>query len=323
MSLPANEETVALLLSTLSEPVAEPLLGRFEPAVAGRLRTRLVEFRETAPEPALIDAAVREYFDFQRIADRVIPPVAAESTPTPGSDTHVATEPTSPTAVHADELKQIATEKLLRAIQNERPAVIALVLTLLDPAKASALLKGLPTEVRPEVVFKMSQPTPDTPLLLETAIRAVLEKCRGMRDEAKVLSGEDREKNLALMLRGLGREERKGILESLGKTDPDLVNRVVGNLFSVNDMLRVEDRSLQVFLQAVDVRTLAASLKGADEGLMKKVTANLSNRAKETLAEEMGLQINLSPAKVKEAQAKFVDVFRSFEEQDKLTFTDA
>lgn len=322
MSLPANEETVALLLSTLSEPVAAPLLGRLEPAIAERLRTRLVEFSQTAPEPDVVDAAVKEYFDFQRIADRVLPPVSEESTTSPGSDTAVAIEPPSPTAAQADELKQIAPDKLIRAIQNERPAVIALVLSLLEPARASDLLKGLPAEVRPEVVFKMSQPPPDTPLLIETTLRAVLEKCRGMRDEAKVPSGSDREKNLAQMLRGLGRDERKAILESLGKTDPDLVNRVVGNLFSVNDMLRVEDRSLQVFLQAVDVRTLAASLKGAEEPLMKKVTANLSNRAKETLAEEMGLQVNLSPAKVKEAQAKFVEVFRSFEEQDKLTFTD-
>jgi flagellar motor switch protein FliG len=324
MSLPANEETVSLLLWTLSDPETEILLTRLDGPVSGRLRSRLIELRTAPPEETSVDAAVKEFFDFQRIADRtltLIPKDAPLATPS-GSNLTVPSEPT-PAETSTLELKQIEADKLLRAIQSERPAVIALVLSLLEPAKASNLLKGLPPEVRPDVVLKMSQPAPDTPMLLEMTVRAVIEKCRNMPSETKMPSGDDRVKNLAQMLRGLARDERKSILESLDKTDPDLVSRVVSNLYRVEDMLRVEDRSLQVFLQAIDVRTLAGALKGAEENLMKKVTANLSNRAKETLAEEMSMQANLSPTKVKESQAKFVEVFRSFEEQDKLTFVDA
>jgi len=121
------------------------------------------------------------------------------------------------------------------------------------------------------------------------------------------------------MLRALKREERIAIIEALNQADPVACNKVKERLYLFEDILRIEDRALQMVLVELDTPTLAMALSGVVEELKTKVVKNMSSRAQSMLNEEVGLLGNVPASKVQQAQTKIVGILRRFEEEGQLS----
>src|SRR5690606_687666 len=97
-------------------------------------------------------------------------------------------------------------------------------------------------------------------------------------------------------------------------------NRVRSKLFSFNDLMGVEDRSLQRVLSEVDLMTLAIALSGASEELRQRVQTNMSRRARESLIEEMELLPNISDEERAAAETRIVQAMLHLDEKGELMF---
>src|SRR5579883_2610404 len=208
-------------------------------------------------------------------------------------------------------IKNAEPGQLLQFIQDEHPQTIALILVYMAPEQAGAVLSALPPDLQAEVAMRIA--------ILQKTAPEVLEQLDELLGRRLLVSGADFAKaggvqSLANVMGFVDRETEKNILEGLARRDPELATEVKNLLFVFEDIVNLDDRSIQRILKEVDGKDLALALKVANEDLLARVYRNMSSRAAALLKEEIEL---LGPTRMREvgkAQQQIVDVIRTLEE---------
>jgi len=212
-------------------------------------------------------------------------------------------------------IKKTEPAQLLQFIQDEHPQTIALILVYMAPEQAGAVLSALPPDLQAEVAMRIA--------ILQKTAPEVLEQLDELLGRRLLVTGADFAKaggvqSLAMVMGFVDRETEKNILEGLTKRDPDLATEVKNLLFVFEDIVNLDDRSIQRILKEVDGKDLALALKTANDELLQRVYRNMSSRAAGTLREEIEL---LGPTRMREvgkAQQSIVDVIRTLEENGQI-----
>ncbi len=206
--------------------------------------------------------------------------------------------------------------QLLSFLQGEHPQMIALILSFLSADKAAPVLGGLPGELQAEVALRianMDRVAPDvlrdTEKVLEKKFSAVV------GSDFSIVGGID---SVVAIINKAGRKTEKLILEILDEKDPELSEDIRKKLFTFEDIMLVDDRSLQKLLRDVDNKELAMALKGVGNDLREKFYKNMSARAGEMLKEEMEYMGPIRLRDVEEAQQKVVSKIRALEEAGEI-----
>jgi flagellar motor switch protein FliG len=207
--------------------------------------------------------------------------------------------------------------QLLSYVQHEHPQTIALVLAHIPSALASSILAGLSPEVQSEVALRiavMDRTSPDVIRQVEQSLRRKLSAVL-QPDELSTVGGLE---PLIDIINRSDRTTERLILEALEARNPEIAEEVRRRMFMFEDIVELDDRSVQLVLRQVEPADLATALKGVNEEVRDKVTGNLSERGRDNLLEEIDL---LGPVKVKmveEAQQKIVSVIRALEESGQI-----
>lgn len=199
-------------------------------------------------------------------------------------------------------------------IADEHPQVIALVLAHMAPDKASLLLGGLPAHQQAVVAHRIAVMDRTNPEIVRT-VEAVLErKLSSMLQpsEASRVGGVD---PLVNIINRSDRPTERQIVEGLEGLDAALADEVKSRMFMFEDVVGLDDRSVQQVLRQVDTAQLALALKGVSDAVRNKITTNLSERAAENLMEEVELLGAVRLTQVEEAQQGIIRTIRQLEEQ--------
>jgi flagellar motor switch protein FliG len=181
---------------------------------------------------------------------------------------------------------------------DEHPQTIALVIAHMPAALASMVLSGLSQERQTDValrVAKMGQPSPEV-------IRKV-------------------EDVLQRKLSSLLQPTEQSILDGLTARSPELADEVRSLMFMFEDIVNIDDRSMQLVLRGVENADLATALKGVREDVRDKVLRNLSERAAENLVDEIDVLGSVRLSAVEEAQARIIAVIRKCEESGEIVLS--
>jgi flagellar motor switch protein FliG len=203
-------------------------------------------------------------------------------------------------------------------IAEEHPQVIALVLAHMTPDKASLLLSGLPAYQQAIVAHRIAVMDRTSPEIIR-AVEAVLErKLSSMLQPAEVsrVGGVD---PLVNIINRSDRPTERQIVEGLEGLDPTLADEVKSRMFMFEDIVGLDDRSVQQVLRQVDTSDLALALKGVSTAVRNKITSNLSERAAENLLEEVEMLGAVRLVQVEEAQQSIIRTIRQLEEQGQIT----
>ena len=312
-----GNQIAVTLLRALPADAAEQLLSRLDAGASDRIRSQLRDSVGPPPDSD-IDSSLNEFFDLYRIAERGLLPAPPPPAPITLTSAVPAGQPEpEPDPIAA--LRELPADRLSRALDGEPPAAVALLLSVLDKPAAAAVMKGLSQDQRAEVALRFSQPGYRNHAVVQRLARAVVERGTALPTEPPPTPAEDRINDLAAMLRELPRGERILVMLKVENTDPELATKVRAKLYKMEDLLKVQDRQLQTLLAQIDMKTLACSLKGVDERVSTKLSANISSRARDMLQEEIGLMGNISTQQVITAQAELMYLFRQFEEEGKIT----
>ncbi|GBD45793.1 Flagellar motor switch protein FliG [bacterium HR41] len=214
-------------------------------------------------------------------------------------------------------LRRTPPEQIAAFLQSERPQTIAVVLANVDTALAAKVLAKLDAQLQVEVarrIAEMSDTSPEVVREIESVMRM---KLSGVIASSYEESGGV--KSLAEILNNADRTTERNVLEKLGEDDPDLAQQVRDLLFVFEDIVKLDDRSIQLVLKEVDQSDLPLALRGASDDVKEKIMSNLSQRAQELLREEMELQPPQRRSAVEEAQARIVAVVRKLEEAGVIT----
>src|SRR5579885_2248486 len=173
-------------------------------------------------------------------------------------------------------IKNAEPQQLLEFIQDEHPQTIALILVYMSPEQAGAVLSQLPPELQSEVAMRIA--------ILQKTAPEVLEQLDELLGRRLTLTGSDFTKaggvqSLAQVMQYVDRETERNILDGLAKRDPEIATEVKNLLFVFEDIINLDDRSIQRVLKEVDGKDLALALKTANDDLKALIFKNMSSRA--------------------------------------------
>jgi flagellar motor switch protein FliG len=207
--------------------------------------------------------------------------------------------------------------QLLSYVQHEHPQTIALVLAHIPSALASSILSGLAPEVQSDVAHRiavMDRTSPDVIRQVELALQRKLSTVL-QPDELSTVGGLD---PLVDIINRADRTTERLILEALEARNPEIAEEIRRRMFMFEDIVNLDDRSIQLVLRQVEPSDLATALKGVAEEVRDKVTKNLSERGRENLLEEIDLMGPVKVKMVEEAQTKIVAVIRALEDSGQI-----
>ncbi len=207
-----------------------------------------------------------------------------------------------------DFIRRTDPSHLLNFIQGEHPQTIALILAYLDPQKAALILGGLPHQIQADVAKRIAQMDRTSPDVLREVERVLERKLSTLASEDFTSAGGI--DSIVEVLNNVDRGTEKIIIEALEEEDPELAEEIKKRMFVFEDIVLLDDRSIQKVLREVDTQDLAKALKGVDAEVQEKIYRNMSKRASALLREDMDFMGPIRLRDVEESQQKIVNIIQ-------------
>ncbi len=203
-------------------------------------------------------------------------------------------------------------------LKEEDPQTIALVVSYLSAAKGSEVLMGLPDRQR-EIVIEKLATLESTPIEVVETLGEVLSAKVGEK-VSRALNQTGGEKSAAAVLNAMSKDERKKLLDNIDERQPDLVRSIRMKMFTFDDLVHLDVKTMQKIMREVEADKLAIALKAATTALRDAMLGALSKRAAENVNEEIeGLPDNLSMRNIEAAQTSIIDVVRQLETEGEIS----
>jgi len=206
--------------------------------------------------------------------------------------------------------------QLLNFIQNEHPQTIALILAYLHPEQAGLILSSLSPELQVDVarrVAKLDRTNPEVLQEIESTLEQRLSAF--VMDDYTVAGGIE---SIVDILNMVDRTTEKTILDSLEEEEPELAEEIRKRMFVFEDIILLDDRSIQKVLREVDSKDLAMALKTASEEVSARIYKNMSKRAAEMLREDIEYMGPVRLRDIEETQQKIVAIIRRLEDMGEI-----
>jgi len=205
-----------------------------------------------------------------------------------------------------DNLRWMDTAAVADLMRDESPEIVAAILVHLDSSQASAVLRLLPERHRNEVMVRIATLDGIQPAALKD-LNEIMGKLLSNADRVKK-AGLGGVKAAAEMLNQMGAGTETSVLDFIREMDNDLAQQIMDNMFTFDDLAKVDDKGIQALLKEVQTESLVIALKGAPVELRDKVLRNMSTRAAETLKEELDSR---GPVRVSEVEAEQKEMLKT------------
>jgi len=207
--------------------------------------------------------------------------------------------------------------QLASSFQNENPQLIALVLAYLKPEKAAAVLNNLPSEIQATVALRIAEMDRTNPEILNEVEKIIEGKFSSVvSQDFSQAGGVDA---LANIINRTDRTTEKKIMETLEIQNMQIAERVRELMFVFEDIVKLDDRSIQRLLREVETKDLALALKGGNNEVKEKMFKNMSERAGAMLKDDMEYMGPVRAKEVQESQTKIVAIIRALEATGEIT----
>jgi flagellar motor switch protein FliG len=214
-------------------------------------------------------------------------------------------------------LKWMEPRAVVDLIRNEHPQIIALVLSYLDAEKTAKLLPLLPEESHSDLMLRVATLDGVQPAALQE-LHLVME--RQFQGSSRVQSaGSGGPKAVAEILNSLGPKAQATLISQITANDEDLGTRIQDLMYTFDDLIGLEDRAMQELLRQVPTDMLLLALKATDEELKEKIFKNMSQRAAETLREDLAARGPVRLIEVEAAQKEITGTARRLAEEGTIT----
>ncbi len=198
-----------------------------------------------------------------------------------------------------ESLKWMDSDSVADLIRNEHPQTIATILVHLERDQSCEVLRCFTERLRNDVLLRIATLSGVQP----TALRELNDVL------SKLLSGSDVMKKQAMggtrvaadILNFMTGEQEASAMEYLKNYDPDMAQKIMDEMFVFENILDIEDRSVQLLLREVQSESLIIALKGASQDMREKIFKNMSQRAAETMREDLDSK---GPVRLSEVEAQ-------------------
>ncbi len=209
-------------------------------------------------------------------------------------------------------LRRTPPEQIHAFMRNEAPQTIALVIANLHTDLAAQVLALLEPDEQAHVAMRIGTMRETSPEVIEAVEGVLRQRLSNVISQDYSVAGGVH--SLAEILNFTDRGTERNVLESLAQVDPELAEEVRLLLFTFEDIVKLDDRSIQLVLKEVESKDLAVALRGVGAEVQERIVSNMSERGGEMLQEEMEYMPAQKRQVVEEAQGRIVAVVRRLEE---------
>lgn len=209
--------------------------------------------------------------------------------------------------------------QLLNFISEEHNQTIALILSYLNPQQSAMVLTALPQDKQADVarrIAQMDRTSPDVVKEVEDILERKLSSL--VTQDYTIVGGVDA---IVQILNSVDRSTEKHIMETLEIEDTELAEEIKKKMFVFEDIISLDDRSIQRVLREVDNNDLAIALKGSGEEVQNVIFSNLSKRLATMIKEDMDYMGPVRLKDVEEAQQKIVNIIRKLEDAGEIVIS--
>lgn len=215
-----------------------------------------------------------------------------------------------------ERLQEADNDQIISFLQREHPQIVAVILAQLSADKAAAILSELPHDMQVDVVYRMARTKRISPEILAEVERSL--ESQFETDFSQDIGELGGSKKVADILNQTSRITERVILDGLITVDPELANEIKNLMFTFDDLIKLDDRSIQKILKEIDMKELSIALKGASDQVKEKIFSNMSERAGRMLQEEMEYLGPVRLKEVEEAQRHILNVVLNLEESGEI-----
>lgn len=206
--------------------------------------------------------------------------------------------------------------QLLNYIQNEHPQTIALILSYLGATQSAQILSSLPLEKQADVTRRiaiMDRTSPEVVREIETVLESKFSNI--LAQDFTTTGGVQA---VVDILNSVDRGTEKHIMEDLDLRDAELSEEIRRRMFVFEDIITLDNRSIQRIIREIDNSQWAIALKGASEEVKDLIFTNMSKRLVEMIKEDIEFMGPVRIRDIEDAQQGIVNVIRKLEEDGEI-----
>ncbi len=204
-----------------------------------------------------------------------------------------------------ESLKWMDPLSIAELLRNEHPQIVAAILVHLEADQTAGVLKNFSERTRNEVMLRIATLEGIQPTALKD-LNEVLYKVLAGGDKIRKTSMGG-VKTAAEIINMMGTQIEGSVIESIRGFDPDLAQKIMDKMFTFEDLLKLDGKSIQLVLKEVATDQLVVALKGASTELRELVLGNMSSRAAEALREDLESR---GPVRLSEVETQQKDILK-------------
>ena len=201
-------------------------------------------------------------------------------------------------------------------IRLEHPQVIAIILSVLEYEVAADVLNFLPAESRPEIMQRVGALETVQPAAMKELEQIM--KAQFSNNSSAKSSSFGGVKTAAKIMNFVKVDIESKLMSGLVEMDPDIAQRIQDNMFTFDNLINVDNRSIQTLMRNIEPDLLMTALKGADEAVKQKFFDNMSARARVMFIDDMEAKGPLRISDVEEAQKSAMRIARKLADAGEL-----
>ncbi|MFG6429278.1 flagellar motor switch protein FliG [Roseateles sp. LYH14W] len=215
-----------------------------------------------------------------------------------------------------ESLKWMDAASVAELLRNEHPQIIAAILAHLDFDQTSQVLRNFTERGRNEVLIRIATLDGIQPTALKD-LNEVMSQilAGGERMKKSSLGGA---KTAAEIINMMGSSVEASVLDYIREADADLAQKIMDNMFTFDDVSKIDDKGIQSMLKEVQSESLVVALKGASADLREKIFRNMSTRAAETLREDLDSRGPVRLSEVEAEQKEMLKIVRRLVDEGQI-----
>lgn len=206
-----------------------------------------------------------------------------------------------------DKLNLMEASSVAEMIRDEHPQIIATILVHLERHQAADVLELFDERLRNDIVLRIATFSGVQPVALQELTEVLGGMLDGQNLKRSKMGGV---RTAAEILNLMNSAQEEVAIQTVRAHSEELAQKILDEMFLFENLIDLDDRSIQVVLSQVESNSLAIALKGAQQALLDKFLSNMSNRAAQLFREDMEARGPIRVSQVEAEQKAILQVVR-------------
>lgn len=314
-------EKASILLMTLGEDTASEVMKYLSPTEVQKLGVCMANIEDLPVERVKVVAD--EFINEAKgkivfVGDDYVKKVLTKALGTDKANAIIERIGQGAEAGGIDALRWMDPKLVADILRLEHPQIIALTIAHLEPEQSSHVLMHFPQRLKSDVLLRvatMENIAPGAMRELEDVLKAQLSSSASASMRTRFVGGT---KMAAEILNQMDAATEGAIMADVEKYNIDLAEEIQKQMFVFADLIKVDDRGMQMILKEISNEQLVVALKGADDPMKEKFLKNMSERASEMIKEDLEAKGPVKLSDVEKAQQDIVRIAKKLSEEGKI-----